>query len=416
MHALDIIHATNALSGIAFVALGIAILVVRARDAANISFAAYALAWGGSVFIVNLLIDVQHSTPPAIVARTAFQLLAVAGLLAFVAVYPNPIRRADRPAMIGALAVAIIAVLVRAGSIVVFTTPNAEATPVTSAAVQVSRFVFGPGVWAALAFLTFRWKHVDGPSRQKIGFVYAAAVLWPAFATGDTLMLEAMGRVDALLVPAILPIALSSWWLSYFVRHGGRTPRNAAWLTLGAILAAMLERFLVPDAPDLWGYGVTRLAGVAIIAYGIVRHQLLGIELKIRWGLSKTTVAAVFIAVFFIASEAAQQFLGDQLGSTYIGIGAAGLLVFAIAPLQRAAERLAAKAVPVSPSVRAGRAEGDLTALRHVARRLASDGTVSAEDHRALAVMAEQLGLGAVDVADVLADAKAPAAGSRRRR
>ncbi len=47
----------------------------------------------------------------------------------------------------------------------------------------------------------------------------------------------------------------------------------------------------------------------------------------------------------FVGSEGASAFLSEQLGSL-IGIIATGGLIFALAPLQRAAEKLANQAMP----------------------------------------------------------------------
>ncbi|MBI4394017.1 MAG: hypothetical protein HY556_09520 [Euryarchaeota archaeon] len=84
---------------------------------------------------------------------------------------------------------------------------------------------------------------------------------------------------------------------------------------------------------------------VLLVSYGIVRTHLFDVDLKIKWTIKQSTVAAAFIAVFFIASEAAQAFFAGSLGP-YVGIVAAGALVFALAPLQRAADRVANAAMP----------------------------------------------------------------------
>jgi hypothetical protein len=139
-----------------------------------------------------------------------------------------------------------------------------------------------------------------------------------------------------------------------------------------------------------------RILGALLLGYAVLRGQIEGLDLKVRFALSKSTIAAVFIAVFFIASEAAQQFFGDTLGSTYVGIGVAGTLVFAMAPLQRAAEKLAAKAVPVSMESTAAPARPDdrEDAYRRAVRLALRGGISRVEDHD-LAVLADQLHVGA---------------------
>jgi hypothetical protein len=84
---------------------------------------------------------------------------------------------------------------------------------------------------------------------------------------------------------------------------------------------------------------------VCLTAYGVASTHLFDIDLRVKWTLERGTVAALFVAVFFMVSEGAAAILSEQLGAL-IGILATGALVFAIAPLQRAAERLANQAMP----------------------------------------------------------------------
>ncbi len=92
-------------------------------------------------------------------------------------------------------------------------------------------------------------------------------------------------------------------------------------------------------------YALGTLLAVPLIAYGILRTQLFDIDLKIRWTIKQSTVAGVFIAVMFVISEGASQFLSDELGRV-TGLLAAGVLMFFLAPLQQFAERVATKAMP----------------------------------------------------------------------
>ncbi|MBW3582606.1 MAG: TerB family tellurite resistance protein [Euryarchaeota archaeon] len=160
--------------------------------------------------------------------------------------------------------------------------------------------------------------------------------------------------------------------------------------------------------------GVWRVGTTLLLAYALLKRQVFDVEVRLRFAISRSTVAAVFIAVFFVASEAAQEFFGDTLGSTYVGIAAAGALVFAIAPLQRAADRLAAKAVPVAEPSSLAR-----DTYRHAVRVAFADGTMSRDEERALARLQQGLGLGpeeALDVRDEIEAERGPvrtSAGSR---
>jgi hypothetical protein len=110
-----------------------------------------------------------------------------------------------------------------------------------------------------------------------------------------------------------------------------------------------LDAYQVVD-PDASGhvfvlYALGTLLAVPLIAYGILRTQLFDIDLKIRWTIRQSTVAAVFVAVFYLVTEGADRVLESEFGS-WIGLLASAMLVFFLAPLQRFAERVATVAMP----------------------------------------------------------------------
>jgi len=96
--------------------------------------------------------------------------------------------------------------------------------------------------------------------------------------------------------------------------------------------------------------------------------------------------------LLLVVTEAAQTLLATSLGP-YLGILATGLVVFAIAPLMRAADRLAEVAMPgVKPLHELTAAER--AGVYAVQARLAwADGRLSADDRRLLDRTREKLGL-----------------------
>ena len=92
-------------------------------------------------------------------------------------------------------------------------------------------------------------------------------------------------------------------------------------------------------------YALGTLLAIPLIAYGILRTKLFDIDLRIRWTIKQSTVAAVFIAVFYLVSEGADRLLSSELGSI-MGLLASALVVFFLVPLQRFAERVAGAAMP----------------------------------------------------------------------
>jgi len=92
-------------------------------------------------------------------------------------------------------------------------------------------------------------------------------------------------------------------------------------------------------------YALGTLVAIPLITYGILRTQLFDIDLRIRWTIKQSTLAAAIVAVIFVLTEAADRFLSAELGN-FAGLIAAALVVFFLAPLQRFAERVAAVTMP----------------------------------------------------------------------
>jgi hypothetical protein len=205
------------------------------------------------------------------------------------------------------------------------------------------------------------------------------------------------------LLPCItlLPAALA---MALLVGHARRTPGHAGRLrllglaallpplsalvlaTLGAgaaFLTSPLARFVL---------GIWRLALPALVALALVRYNLFDIDLKVKFAMKQGTVAATFVAVFFVASETAQQVFSG-VGGSYFGIAAAGVLVLGMHPLQRLAERLADKAMPgVKPMQEMSRAEKSRF-YREQAALAWEDGALNKKERLMLNSLRERLGL-----------------------
>jgi hypothetical protein len=213
-----------------------------------------------------------------------------------------------------------------------------------------------------------------------------AYMAWNAVGSASTL--PRFG-IAALVVGLGSFLALQYAWLRLRLKGAGR---EAVAVTLVADLFVALgiavALFLPTESPS----AVARTYDVVLVAYAILRLQYLDLDVKIRWGLSKTTVAALFIAVFFVVSEGAAALFSEQWG-TGAGILAAGGLVFGIAPLMRWSDRLAATAIPGAT---------DAEAIYLAAFRTAiADGRISAKEEVNLAEVAERLSLGPKRVAEL---------------
>ena len=117
------------------------------------------------------------------------------------------------------------------------------------------------------------------------------------------------------------------------------------WATL--VLWQGTYAIVDPSAPTVpfLVYALGTLLAVPLIAYGILKAQLFDIDLKIQWTIRQSTVAAAFIAVFYLVTEGADRIFEAELG-TWVGLLASALLIFFLAPLQRMADRVSQAVMP----------------------------------------------------------------------
>jgi hypothetical protein len=92
-------------------------------------------------------------------------------------------------------------------------------------------------------------------------------------------------------------------------------------------------------------YALGTLLAVPLITYGILRSHLFDIDLRVRWTIKQSTLAAIIVTLIFLISEGADRLLAAELGN-WAGLFAAAIVVFFLAPLQRFAERVAVAAMP----------------------------------------------------------------------
>ncbi len=170
-----------------------------------------------------------------------------------------------------------------------------------------------------------------------------------------------------------------------------------------AIVMIQMGRYEVVDSdassPIYIVYALGTLLAVPLIAYGILRTQLFDIDLRIRWTLRQSTVAAAFVAVFYLVTEGADRVLASELGN-WIGLLASAMLVFFLAPLQRFAERVASVAMPNTENTPEYAAFRKLQ-VYEAALEDALPGGISGKERVLLTHLRDSLGIAAID-ADAL--------------
>ncbi|HLE95962.1 MAG TPA: hypothetical protein VI997_01205, partial [Candidatus Thermoplasmatota archaeon] len=143
-------------------------------------------------------------------------------------------------------------------------------------------------------------------------------------------------------------------------------------------------------------------AWVALIGLGILRTQLFDMDVRIKWTLRRGTVAAVFVAVFFVVAQLAQAYLSTSLGLA-VGAVATGLLLFALRPIERLAAGFADRAMPNVHDPGSGDVERRRATYRAAVELALADGVVTRDEERALARLATLCGL-SYEEADALRD------------
>ena len=163
---------------------------------------------------------------------------------------------------------------------------------------------------------------------------------------------------------------------------------------------------IVSGMPDVFEYasaviyaGGTFLA-VPLIAYGILRTQLFDIDLRIRWTIKQSTLAAIFVTLIFLISEGADRYLSAELGN-FAGLLAAAVVVFFLAPLQRFAESVAKVAMPNTKNTPEYAAHRKMQVYEAAVAEAVPDGNISDRERALLNSLRESLGISEAD-ADAL--------------
>jgi hypothetical protein len=199
-------------------------------------------------------------------------------------------------------------------------------------------------------------------------------------------------------------VAAGAWWRarhssgrvrarSYFIAAAGHDLLlipMAIWFGMGSPGASFDQETLVvlfvPAVAALW------LA--VLLAYGMLRHHVLEIDLKVKWGIGRGTLLAIFVGAFFVSAQVAQEFVVEAHG-WLVGSVAAALLLAAIRPLQRFATRVADLALPgVAPTpeyLSLRRAE----VYKGAVEEMLADGIMTMKERRALLRLQRDLGLDA---------------------
>jgi hypothetical protein len=275
-------------------------------------------------------------------------------------------------------------------------------------------FYYGihPALAGAALFLAWRaQKERVGAKRQALRLLSLAFILNALLDATIVAWFDASSHLGAtayapspwlapvLLTPlAVFPLALPTLVLL------GRIPNvrgKPSGLSTGVLaVLAVVSGALVNAAsqadlslyPGLFLIGVWRIVLPAMAAYAIVRHRLFDLDLKIRWTLRRGTIVGVFLAVFFVTNQVAQNFLSAKYGVVAGGVSA-GLLLFALSPLERLGHRVADAVGPRPPPATGLDRRARLQLYQEQATLVWSDGTMGRKEAHLLDKLRSSLGL-----------------------
>lgn len=176
-------------------------------------------------------------------------------------------------------------------------------------------------------------------------------------------------------------------------------------IDVGALLAILAQvapsRIGVAYWPLIWLSRVLFFAAPILIGYALLKWQLFDIDLRLKFALGRGTIAATFLLVFFVGSQLAEAFAVRFIGGQgwVVGAVAAGLLLFALSPLQRLGRTVAEHAMPSVQDTAEYRVFRKHEVYRATVGEMFSDKRLTVKERRAMDRLRETLKI-APQVAD----------------
>lgn len=276
----------------------------------------------------------------------------------------------------------------------------------------------GPFAKRAARALLWAW----GVAALPLVLLWPAEILGRLHAAPDGFDFELTGtnRTLAFLVAFAALYNLAASIAAFYASPRGSVARTqakwfaAAFGTRDAIVVPTMI-YIVWNGENTVVVSTGFLAGLLyapLLSYALLRHQIFDIDVRIKRSISRGALATLFIAVFLVASQLGEQFAQEVIGrqAWVIGGVAAGLLVFALTPLQRFADSLANRALPKATGTDEYLSFKKLEVYRAAVEGIARDGRISPRERSVLERLQAKLGIAAAAAQQLEREALAVAA------
>jgi hypothetical protein len=194
---------------------------------------------------------------------------------------------------------------------------------------------------------------------------------------------------------------------AYMWAFGARDSLFALFLayTLAELVFTKGEGSLVPalDGVDDYVPMAATVLFSLLLAYGVLRTQLFDIDLKIKVGISRSTVVTVILVIALAAAKTAEFYLNRTYGYVAGGM-AAGFMLFLAPRLNKMGDRVAATALPKADGSADYIATRKAEVYRAAVETAWEDGAISMQDRAILDRLREKLELTGPEAYGVEAD------------
>lgn len=317
---MDVPAVTAVTSGFLIVVLGLAILSTRGRRPGTFPFALFALAWGAEVVCFNLSRFTESSDLLLLRLGLAFSLAEIIFFVHFVRTFP---RGGSPDVALGVAAVAgVLAALfvLQPDSLVrIDVTPEGDRVAVFPPAGSLLGFALFAVRYVGLAIIARTYLlRLDVLERRESALILGALSLYAAYTAPARLLAPILDySVFVSLDGALLTLtqivlfafgclcvgAIAFVLIKRVSRGTHPEQRRTDLLLVSAILSAaivgVVGGFFFSQTDLLVGF--VRLGTALLIAYGLLKHQIFGLDLQLKRGLRTTAPVLAFLLLALVA-------------------------------------------------------------------------------------------------------------------